>query len=103
MPGDEQRAALAWLNPEARWDSCSTRPRGNRSATTPPNSMSAAIGMTCAANTAPSAPGEFEMSRTAKASATFTRDEPSNETVRPTNSQRKLLSRSGARLSTAGR
>lgn len=95
-------AAPAWDTPDARCEICSTRPRGKRSATTPPKSMNAAIGIVCAARTAPNAPGELEMSRTANASAMVTSEEPNIDTVRPTNSQRKWLSRSGARLSTAG-
>ncbi|HEY8787895.1 MAG TPA: hypothetical protein VIM10_01980 [Actinopolymorphaceae bacterium] len=64
--------------------------------------MNAAIGVVCAARTAPNAPGELEMSRTANTSAMVTVDEPNIDTVRPTNSQRKRLSRNGATLSTAG-
>ena len=63
-------------------ENCSTSSRGNRSAMTPPHSISATIGIVCAARTWPSALGSSVISSTANASAMVAIIEPSRLTVR---------------------
>ena len=64
-----RNASRPWVAAEKRLDSWSTTVRGNRSATTPPNSRNSTIGIVCAASTWPRAEGESVTSSTAKARA----------------------------------
>ncbi len=96
VPLITRNATIPWVAADITLETCSTRVRGNRSATTPPKSRNSTIGAVRAASTCPRAAAESVMSSTANASATPAIIEPRVLLKREAKYHAKLAWRSGA-------
>ena len=99
-PRDAGRTIAATVNctrPLTTFAPTITRLRGRRSAQTPPARMKTSWLTVKQASTTPMSEAPPPISRIANASATYEKDAPRREIVRPAKNSRKSRSRSGAR------